>query len=116
MIYLDVLAGITGLILSSLVIKGVDNFEFTKMNYYIVPVVLISRLIIDYIYHSFVSKTDFFGGSLNEFVFSSILWFVLIKFVLPLISTQSLSNNHILIIFAASVIMMFAIARVTNWG
>ncbi len=122
MVYLDVSAGVTGLILATLVLKGLDVFDYTKLNYVIIPMILIARLIVDFGYHTFVSQTDMFGGSLQEFILSIIVWGVLMKYVLPYVIKYFKlpfarpTDKEIAVILACSVIMMFAIARLTHWG
>jgi hydrogenase-4 membrane subunit HyfE len=129
MIALDLVAGTTGLILFLLILNGIKNYTktVTESGMSLIPLVflvLISRIIIDFVYDKFVSKTNFFGGSNEEFIYSSLVWFVLafvyVKFVTKKNKVFGTTNTTIVYklvgLYISTVIMMMATARLTHWG
>ena len=116
MVYLDVVAGISGLVLTMMLLNGYKN---TRIPLVLVPLmlfVLISRLLVDLYYYYFVSRTLNFGGSNMEFILSSIIWFVLSFIYLN--ATKNKYDGHIplALLYFSSVGCMMAIARLTHWG
>lgn len=111
MVYLDIIAGLGGLVLATLINKGIGNFDFKKLLLRLVPLVLVSRIIVDYIYSKTVSEQEMFGGSNKEFIISSVVWLVLLKLVVP-----KQSNQHNVVLYLSTVLVMLATARVTHWG
>ena len=110
MVYLDITAGIGGLILYNLVENGKTSFKFSNINWSLALVVLISRIIIDFSYSKLISDKDFFGGSNKEFIFSSLLFFAIIIGLFKLDMSKSIS------LYISTALVMFAVARVTHWG
>ena len=111
MVYLDLLAGITGVVLSRLIVSGLSAFKFSNVYITIAFAVLISRIIVDYLYDALVSKSDAFGGSMLEFGASSIVWLCIVSLVYP-----SLTWKNKIVLYLSTVVMMLAIARATRWG
>ena len=107
MVYLDIAAGLGGLVLYNL-IEG--NRKFSKLDLKLVVIVLISRLIVDFIYSVMISDTDSFGGSNMEFIASSVLWFVIIT------SFMSVKREKAFTMYGSTVLVMLAVARITHWG
>ena len=105
MIYLDLAAGIGGLVLYNM-IGG--PFKLSNVDWKLAGVVLLSRLLIDFGYSKLVSEKDFFGGSNQEFILSSLMWFSIMFFIMKTKNTTSL--------YLSTVLVMFAVARATHWG
>ena len=112
MVYLDISAGISGFILTMMLMNGYRSARFPVGLFPLVFLVLISRLIVDLLYYNFVSKTYHFGGSNAEFIWSSFVWFIL-AFLYSKLTRRSIP---IVILYASSVLCMMAIARLTHWG
>ena len=110
MIYLDIAAGIGGVILYNLIEGDRKSFTISKINWKLVLVVLISRIVIDFGYHVLVSKTSNFGGSNNEFIFSSLLFLAIIVGIFNFKTDKAVS------LYLSTALTMFAVARITHWG
>ena len=108
MLYLDILSGTFGSALANSSLKH-KNYGLGGVKMHDVVHVLIARIIVDYLFFTFVSKTKAFGGSMNEFLFSSALWFGT-----NLLLGGSVKDN--LVKFGTTFLVMLAIAKVTNWG
>ena len=114
MLYLDILSGISGLVLFFLIKNGMNNFKFEKCLIPVIFAVILARVIVDAIYHYAVSKTKTFGGSNSEFLWSSLLWFLMVIPFLHLCKHGGIKNS--IILYICTLISMMAIARVTKWG
>ena len=90
--------------------NSIYNMDISKMPMIMVLTVLISRVIVDFLYSYFVSSTEYFGGSNLEFIASSILYMVIVHFSLPHLTMI----QHVLL-YASTLLVMMAIARVTRW-
>lgn len=112
MIYLDLVAGLGGFALSHMLHNGVDSFSLNKVQWMPVLAVLGSRLVVDFLYHHMVSKSAKFGGSGMEFLLSSLVWYAVMTFVLM----PNKSNKRKMVLYASTVLVMMATARVTRWG
>ncbi len=110
MVYLDLAAGFGGLILFNLIEKGKLSFSFSKINWNLAIAVLVSRIIVDFSYHTFISNTDFFGGSNKEFILSSLVFIALLMGVFKLDQSKTQS------LYLSTALVMFAVARATHWG
>jgi hypothetical protein len=110
MIYLDITTGILGVIIAQLVIVGKNKFNIYNSSIYLLFSILIARIITDFLYYYLVSKTYSFGGSVSEFGYSIVMWFLLTGIMLKM------SMNDTLLTFFSMILTMFAIARVTGWG
>lgn len=108
MLYLDVVSGIGGLVLYNLIRDGKASFRVSKIDWKLILVVLISRVIVDFSYSRLVSRTAFFGGSNNEFIFSSLVFIA--------ITTYLMGMNKSMTLYASTALVMFAVARATHWG
>ena len=115
MLYLDVTSGVLGLILFNLVTHGRNNFSVSKYPFHLAAMVLIARVVVDFLYHSLVSKTQAYGGTTLEFVAASATWFALMYFMNKGMG-HGLSLQKIATLYATTLLAMFAIARVTHWG
>lgn len=113
MVKLDLFAGILGLLLFTN-LKGAPRMHSGLFP--LVFFVLGARLIVDYIYHTAVSATNMFGGSTEEFVYSSIVWVALVYFYLRAMGGVLLLSADIAALYMTSVLAMMAIAKVTGWG
>lgn len=111
MFYLDVTAGITGVILYGMLQKGIKKYKFDARMVPAMAMVLLARVITDFLYHHFVSKSAMFGGSNAEFFYSSVVWLLL-----SFLFLQSFSMMDRVVLYLSTVIMMMAIARLTHWG
>ena len=112
MVYLDISAGISGFILTMMLMNGYRSATYPPALLPLVFLVLISRLIVDFLYYNLVSKTHHFGGSNEEFMWSSLVWFA-IAFLYMNTMRQPVP---VPILYASSVLCMMAIARLTHWG
>ena len=111
MLGLDLLAGFLTEVLATIF------FKQHKFNPFNIGLILGSRALVDLIYYHTVSKTNAFGGSLLELIFSIIVFalaFPFFNFINfesdPKLQPGSLRYG-ILTLF-----VLFATARVTNWG
>lgn len=110
MVYLDVSAGIAGFVLFLQIVNCGRKTSYAQTHAFVALFILLARLLTDFIYHRAVSKTDFFGGSIREFGLSSLAWLAMMR------TFTNMSLQDIGILYTTSVIMMFAIARLTHWG
>lgn len=129
MVGLDLVSGLGGCVLYGMVKKGLDNMstkDFTNASksayidmVYSTFLVLVSRVIVDFLYYHLQSKTNRFGGTNLEFILSSIVWLLLMfsykKTMYPLLTTASLVND-VVIQYLATFLVMLATARLTGWG
>jgi|GEM_PF-6235934 len=115
MLYLDISAGVFGLILFNLVTHGQSKFDIKKYPLHLAAMVLVARVIVDFMYNTFVSKTDQYGGSNLEFFASSAMWFMIMYFMNKQMD-HGLSMKNIAVLYAMTLLAMFAIARLTHWG
>jgi FlaA1/EpsC-like NDP-sugar epimerase len=111
MAYLDLISGVGGATLAMLINNGVDNFNIQELSIRVVPLVLIARVIVDFLYSKLISETEQFGGSNLEIILSSIVWLVLVKLVVP-----DVTNKQIAVLYLSTALVMLATARVTHWG
>lgn len=112
MLYLDITSGVLGLFLAISLKDGLNHYHW-----YFVLAVIVARLIIDFVYHKFISETDMFGGSNLEFILSSIAWVVLFL-IYNYINKEgkTVPMKEIGILYLTTVLSMMAIARATHWG
>lgn len=115
MIFLDLVSGIGGALLFIALRDGVKNFNIQKFQIVDIFAVVVARSVTDLGYHSLVSKTKNFGGSLEEFVISSIVWF-LIKIANQLILKQPIDPTMLVTQYLITFLVMLATARLTHWG
>lgn len=102
MIQLDLLAGLlTELLLQFLF----PNYQINAAN---IPLILVSRSIVDFSYHTFVSKKASFGGTAMELYASIPVFLALYSWLNP---GGNLPVHSIL-----TIIVLFALARLTGWG
>lgn len=104
MIKLDILSGLLAEILIKFIFR--ENYKINPLNIFLI---LASRSIVDVLYYNLISKTDAFGGSLLEIGLSIIVFALLYKIINP---GRNLGLIHGLI----HLIVLFAVARITNWG
>jgi hypothetical protein len=110
MFYLDITTGITSSLLNAALHKGIVNVTLADIQPVLVPLVLISRAVVDFLYYYFVSKKEHFGGSMLEFVLGGALWLVLVRLCV------GLNLRDMAILFGSTLVMLLAIARLTHWG
>jgi len=129
MLYLDLISGLGGCVLFSMVKKGTNNittktFMNTPTKVYVdivfsTVLVLISRIIVDFSYYHLKSKTENFGGSNKEFLYSSLVWLALMsvykKLMYPKKSTVVLMKD-IVLQYLVTFLVMLSTAKVTGWG
>lgn len=108
MLYLDIVSGTAGSYLNSQLKTG-SMFDIID-----VPMVLISRGIVDYTYYLLISRTRQFGGSNLEFILSSLVWFGLMS--LYKLYSKSTTYSQIAVKFLMTFIVMLSVAKVTQWG
>ena len=111
MLYLDVVSGIGGVFFYVLIQNGLRNFKFSMISSVLILAmggVLLSRVAVDFLYSKFISATFAFGGSNQEFIYSSIAWFLLMgtMFTFP----------KSVLLYLCTLLVMMATARVTHWG
>jgi hypothetical protein len=112
MVYLDLLSGFIGALLFLVMESGYLNINWNwKTVIFGTLAVLVSRVIVDFIYYHTVSKTEKFGGTLKEFLISSAVWWVL-----AFIMLGDLSLIEKFIMYAMTFWSMLAISRLTHWG
>ena len=114
MLYLDLLSGITGLILFFLIKNGMNNFSFEKCLIPIIFAVILARVVVDAVYYYTVSKTESFGGSNGEFLWSSLLWFLMVVPYIMYFCNGGVKNSVIL--YTCTFFSMMALARLTRWA
>ena len=110
MLYLDIVSGVGGLVLYNLIQNGKASFSVSNIDWKLIFVVLLSRIIVDYVYSMVVSQTAFFGGSNNEFIFSSLIFIAIHTYLI------GMNVNDSMTLYASTALVMFAVARLTHWG
>lgn len=111
MLYLDIISGLVGATLYLYLRHGIDNVKTQQITLVLaisVLLIFVSRVIVDLIYHNFISKTSKFGGSLNELLFSGLIWLILTSILFVVISNYEMKD--VLILALTNVISLFAIA------
>lgn len=129
MLYLDLVAGFGGCVLFAVLQKGAKNVSvktFTKapVSMYVdmlfsTVLVLISRVIVDYSYYNLKSKTEYFGGSNEEFLYSSLVWLTLMSIYKKLMypkKCMGMLMKEVVLQYLSTFLVMLATARVTGWG
>jgi hypothetical protein len=108
MLYLDLVSGVGGATLYALVQNGLKNFKITTIPFKAILGVLIARILVDYFYSTFISSKSIFGGSNQEFLYSSIVWFLLMSVLF--------SFPQSILLYGCTLLVMMATARLTHWG
>ena len=102
MIKLDLLSGF----LAEVLINSIfTQYKFNPLN---IGLILASRSIVDTVYYYTISKTNAFGGTLLELGLSLLVYPLLFKMLNP--------GGKIFMHGLLNLIILFAVARVTNWG
>jgi hypothetical protein len=104
MIGLDLLSGFITEILMKFLFP---EHQFNPLN---MGLILASRSLVDILYYYLVSKTNAFGGSLLELGLSIPVFALLFRLVNPNF------QGSLLKVGIMQLIVLFALARVTNWG
>ena len=115
MLYLDLVSGVLGAMLSVVVVYGLDNYDYRMVPFLFILNVIIARVIVDFLYSKFVSSTEYFGGSNKEFIISSIVWFILAHLISK-VSGYDYSVKYMVIVYLSTLLIMLATARLTHWG
>ena len=110
MMWLDLLAGLGGSYLTSMMTGGL------KMELFDVIAVLLARGIVDYAYAKGISETDKYGGTLKELFASSIMWFIIQYLHCSLLYGEKLKIQKLATKFCMTLLVMLAVARLTGWG
>ncbi len=108
MLYLDLVSGLGGAALYALVQNGLQHFKVSAIPFKAVFGVLLARVIVDYFYGTFISGKSMFGGSNQEFLYSSIVWFLLMS--------AMFSFPKSILLYGCTLLVMMATARLTHWG
>ena len=104
MIKMDLLSGFLAEVLINYIFT---DYKFNPLN---MGLILASRSIVDTLYYYLISKTNAFGGSLLELSLSILIYPLLFKML-------NMGRNQMLFMHGLlNVIVLFAVARVTNWG
>ena len=118
MFYLDVLSGISGVVLASM-LYACDLPQIGMHAGVVSMLVILSRGLVDAGYHYLVSPTDMFGGSVEQMIYSSLLWVVLFIGLEVLMNKETVPleiAKKVGIAYGSTLLFMMAIARITGWG
>ena len=112
MLYLDIVSGVLGVFLYVMLRDGYKNFKLDKKMLPYMLTIILSRVIVDFVYYHAVSKTEMFGGSTKELAISTVVWFAMVY----MLSRGKMKPIEMGVLFACLSVVLLAVAKVTNWG
>ena len=108
----DIVIGATGLMLANIAMNGYETFDYTKLNYVIIPMILVSKMIVKF-GMPMISQTQL--NPLYKMILGFGIFGVLLKYVLPFavenfkLQFNQPTDKEIVVILVSTMIMMFTV-------
>lgn len=108
----DIVIGATGLMLANIAMNGYETFDYTKLNYVIIPMILVSKMIVKF-GMPMISQIPL--NPLYKMILGFGIFGVLLKYVLPLavenfkLQFKQPTDKEIVVLLVSTMIMMFTV-------